>query len=152
MTLSLVFTPRSGEDEGLAAQLSSAAHAQVPLRDHYDARLVDFWRALDERQLRIDAVFSEHKLALELARAELELRLEKMNEFRLQLEKQAATFVSDDALGPKLDAIEGRISALERHQSWTIGYMLGAAAIVGLVQFVVMVWLRDGHGGGTRWM
>ena len=95
---------------------------EVTLRDYLEAKLHATERALD------------------LSRAELERRLESMNEFREQLRCQAATFLTRQEFEAKyLLLIEKMESAAKGKVPWgvTIALTLFTAAIVGLLMSVV---------------
>ena len=121
--------------------------ADVSWRDHVDVRLADLLRTLEERQLRVDAEFRQQTQALLLARRELERRLEGMNAMRQQLDRQASLFITRDVYDERHEALLGkltshvreadlRISSLERMQSKMIGYVLGAAALISIIQLI----------------
>ena len=64
-----------------------------------------------------DLRFEELEKRSEAARREMERRLETMNEFREQLNKQAATFITRDMYDSRHDAVCAKINALEKAQA-----------------------------------
>jgi hypothetical protein len=86
---------------------------------------------------RFKAIDRETRLrekAIEVARAEMNRRLDQMNEFREQLKDQERTYVTKVEFSPSYQQVEKRIASLERLVY--IGF--GAALIVNalLVYFM----------------
>ena len=91
------------------------------LRDYVDAR----FRSLEDAiQLRAET----HERALEIAHRGMEKRLEGMNEFRAQLEKQAGTFVDRRAH----EVVEGRLNVLEQANANLVGRVAMAITAITL--------------------
>jgi len=75
--------------------------SDITLREYYDSRFIELEKRL---QVKSDA----EKYALELAGKILDTRLERMNEVRAQLDRQANTFatkVDVDHLGEDVDEV-----------------------------------------------
>jgi polysaccharide deacetylase 2 family uncharacterized protein YibQ len=62
---------------------------------------------------RLDDIKSEKDIALKVAKDEMERRLEGMNEFRNQLEKQASNFVDEGTYKLAHNNLSDKISKLE---------------------------------------
>ena len=63
----------------------------VPLREYVDARLCELKRIIDMNE-------SNREMAVKLAADALGLRLESMNEFRTQMERERSTYVTREYL------------------------------------------------------
>ena len=63
----------------------------VPLREYVDARLCELKRIIDMNE-------SNHETAIKLAADALAIRLESMNEFRTQIDRERATYVTREYL------------------------------------------------------
>ena len=63
----------------------------VPLREYVDARLCELKRIIDMNEDNRDT-------AVKLAADALAVRLESMNEFRMQIDKERATYVTREYL------------------------------------------------------
>ena len=85
-----------------------------PFRREFEAKFDAINRLID---IRTD--YNEQ--ALKVARCELERRLEGMNEFRQQLEKQAATFASKSELKVEVEKLELKIVPLTFTQAQNTG-------------------------------
>lgn len=83
--------------------------------------------------------------ALKTATAALEKRLEGMNEFRAQLTKQAADFVSQTEYTTRIESLLGRISTLERTAERQAGaiatwrFFAGSGGLLGLVSIALWI-------------
>ena len=79
-----------------------------------------------------------HK-SIDTAKAELERRLESMNEFRSQLEKQSKTFLDKDYYDLQHGILLDRINSLQRSRDIQDGrssisnYIAGAAILISLI-------------------
>lgn len=127
---------------------------EVQIKALADAAQVDraaAARALDERRMEFEGRFQSMTEAGNLARIDLERRLTHMNAMRAQLDRQAATFVSRDMYDERNEALlkrvgmqeraaDNRFGHLEQLQSRMIGYVLGAAALVSVLE-IVRWWL-----------
>ena len=79
--------------------------ATVSLKEYFDTRFAD-----SEKRHEVKYGFQDK--ALSLAKAELEQRLEGMNQFRKQLEKQEATFVTRDRADTEHQILTEKINTL----------------------------------------
>ena len=77
--------------------------------------------------------------ALDLARKELDRRLEGMNEFREQLRMQASTFVTRDTSEVHYKSIENRLRILENNKNNLEGRMWIIPAIIVLIQLAILI-------------
>lgn len=136
--LSLGGSDHVAADEAVAMHVS--ATADVSMRDYLDARMLDLWRALDERQRLNEALVTSQEQAIKVARQALEQRLEGMNEFRAQLTRQAGEFASREmlearfaSLSDRIDGNSDRVQGLELR----IAYYVGAAGVLGAIVAVI---------------
>jgi hypothetical protein len=98
-----------------------------------EAQMLAFHQLMDERQkANIDA--------LRVAREQLALRLESMNEFRQQITDERGSYVTRNELDLRLVPLAEAIKGLEgarnfaRGRDWTIVWIAGLiAAAIGLV-------------------
>ena len=111
------------------------------LREYLEQRLAAESTA---REAAEDAHRREHalyRLALEKAETALTLRLEAMNEVRRQLDRQAAQFVPLPTYEARQEALQARISGLERQTAnwagrfWSLG--VGLSILVVLLNVVL---------------
>lgn len=79
------------------------------------------------------------QMALNLARRELDRRLEGMNEFREQLRAQANTFMTIKEYDIAHKELERRIRALEENKSNLEGRMWIIPSIIVLIQLGLLV-------------
>ena len=63
----------------------------VPLREYVDARLCELKRIIELNE-------SNHEMAVKLAADALAIRLESMNEFRTQIDRERSTYVTREYL------------------------------------------------------
>ena len=63
----------------------------VPLREYVDARLCELKRIIELNE-------SNHETAVKLAADSLAIRLESMNEFRTQIDRERVTYVTREYL------------------------------------------------------
>lgn len=102
-----------------------------------------------ERKLR-EAHEEAANVALHTAQDTLERRLEGMNEFRAQLGEQSRTFITNSIFDSKIDALDKRVTTLERlieRQAGAIStwrFLAGGGGVLGLVS--IALWLA--HPGG----
>ena len=76
------------------------------------------------------------------AQVAMERRLESMNEFRAQLNKQTETFATKEMLYAKIDALEKSIAELQKSKSNLDGRFWAIGAGLALVFTLVNVALR----------
>jgi hypothetical protein len=109
------------------------------LKQHYDARLIDLALRLDQRfnaqQAGVDAALTSAEKAVAKAEGANERRFDSVNEFRQQLNDQAATFARMDYLQQALEARDAllgsqneRIRELELAQRSSSGSKEGGQA------------------------
>ena len=79
------------------------------------------------------------KEARDLARQELDRRLEGMNEFREQLRSQANTFLTREIADTRYMVMEQRIRVLESKRSNLEGRMWIVPTIIIIIQIVIMI-------------
>ena len=97
---------------------------------------------IDEREKQVNIQLGNIEKSIALARSELDRRLESMNEFREQLNKQSSTFatksdlsVLDDKLILRLLPLEKAISSGQGEKKWS-DYII-TIAVSGLVYMVL---------------
>ena len=110
----------------------------VSLRDYVDMRINDLQKQLELHiaaiQQQLDRRIVDANHATDLARQQMDKRLEGMNEFRQQLSEQANRFITreevqakQDAYIPAINENQRRLSLLETTQAnmqgrmWAIG-------------------------------
>lgn len=110
----------------------------VSLRDYVDMRINDLQKQLEMHiaaiQQQLDRRIVDANHATDLARQQMDKRLEGMNEFRQQLSEQANKFITreevqakQDAYIPAINENQRRLSILETTQAnmqgrmWAIG-------------------------------
>ena len=95
-------------------------------------------RLEDTRKMFIKEIDNLHK-SIDTAKAELERRLESMNEFRSQLEKQAKTFLDKGYYDLQHGILLDRLNSLQRSKDIQDGrssisnYIAGAAILISLI-------------------
>jgi restriction endonuclease len=111
-------------------------------KNGHQARLV----RIEEKIKGMDRELALHvkslKEATSVARSELERRLEGMNEFREQLNSQAATFMSRQEIGALFEKVELKTNILEKmsnqrkgSKQWTdhiITVLIGLGVVVAI--------------------
>lgn len=99
----------------------------IPLRDYFE-------RLLEEHEAR-HILINE---AMELARSTFLVRLESMNEFRAQLDRQQGNFVTREYLEALRQANENRLQKLELAKARMDGTaMIITGVIAGIVALLV---------------
>lgn len=78
----------------------------VGLREYVDRRI-------DDLKELIEARFSSDALALQVARTEINRRLEGMNELRDQIQSERGYYVTREILDQRIAAIERRLGRVE---------------------------------------
>lgn len=78
----------------------------VGLREYVDRRI-------DDLKELIEARFSSDALALQVARTEINRRLEGMNELRDQIQSERGNYVDRELLDQKLAGVERRLTRVE---------------------------------------
>ena len=110
-----------------------------PYRREFEVRLLSLENEMDLR-------FEHTDRALLLSKSELERRLEGMNEFRQQLDRQAGTFIARPELCAEIEKIELKIAPLikacnqgEGSRRWTDYFAMAliSALIVGLFRLLI---------------
>ena len=86
----------------------------------------------------IRAEIDSMKNALDLARRELDRRLEGMNEFREQLKNQAATFIIRESYEISYKGLERRLRVLETKKSNLEGRLWIIPTIIVIIQIVLI--------------
>lgn len=113
------------------------------------------YRLLDERRTQTDLKLSAIDKETKVAKVEMERRLEGMNEFRAQLEKQTNTFITRNELSLILDKRDAKIGMLESkidplqiytakdsgEKKWTDYFIttIIAAAVFVVLHFLVLL-------------
>lgn len=92
----------------------------VSLRDYYDA----LWEAHHREH-------TELSKELDLARENVKEKLTEMNQFRSQIDRERALYVTSDKLDSKVGPLETRLKQAEEFRSNMEGRMWMLAAIVG---------------------
>lgn len=88
------------------ADMEENANPKVDLAIYIDSRVSDL------KEL-VQACFDALALALNVAKGEIDRRLEGMNELREQITSERGTYVTREVLDQKLSAIEGRVARVE---------------------------------------
>ena len=95
----------------------------------------------------VDARFNAQQLALDLAKSEMERRLEAMNEFRKQLDKQADTFMSTERYELCHGRLVDQINVLEKAQAAAEArgkvYATIVAAIISIIVGIAVHYLSS---------
>lgn len=93
----------------------------VSLRDYVDIRINDLQKQLEIHvatiQQQLDRRIVDANHATDLAREQMDKRLEGMNEFRQQLNDQTAKFITRDEVQAKQDAYIPTINEVQRRLS-----------------------------------
>ena len=105
-----------------------------PVRREYEAKFEAINRLID---IRVE--YNEQ--ALKVARCELERRLEGMNEFRQQLDRQAGTFISRPELMVEIEKLELKMSPLIRACAQNEGSRKWTDYLVMAIISGFVVWL-----------
>jgi len=87
----------------------------------------------------VKAEIKSMQRALDVARQELERRLEGMNEFREQLRSQANTFVIREANDVMNKEMERRVRIIETNRSNLEGRMWVIPTIIVLIQIAIVI-------------
>jgi hypothetical protein len=93
---------------------------------------------LRERIARLEERYIGAERALNLTRDALEVRLESMNEFRSQLEKERGGYLSRDLYEREHTYLSGRISELERARANAVGSVGAYSSIGDFVKLVLV--------------
>ena len=123
---------------GLEAELKNILTLLTEKEIHVGAEIKKLCQLFEERQKQSDFRFGSNKEAIQVAKEEMERRLEGMNEFRAQLSSQAATFVSRVELRLEVEKLIGRILVLERETNYRVGsrhwsdYIITSVAAFGI--------------------
>lgn len=110
----------------------------VTLREHLEALEAVRWAAHHDAH---DA----QETALARADETMTIRLEGMNEFRRQLDRERGSYVTGDRMEDKIAPLIARLDLLERAQSNMSGRFTAATIALGLVVVVVNVALKFIH-------
>ena len=98
---------------------------------------------LDKAVLNLEKLFNvkieSMEKALQLARKDLNYRLEGMNEFREQLRNQASTFITRESSELRLQVLENRITSLENKKSNLEGRMWIIPTIIVIIQIGILL-------------
>jgi Fe2+ transport system protein B len=116
---------------------------EIPCREIIEAK-----KEIESLCHKIKSISLHQKEALILARSEMERRLDGMNEFREQMEKQANSFALRKEEELKHSIIEERIRNIERRIDTQAGSTKWIDHIItGLIGFgiVVAIWLMKGN-------
>lgn len=121
----------------------------VSLREHMDAHHNAHQREHDQHAKEHDRDHRATEQAITVAVAALDKRLDAMNEFREQLNSQAATFVRRDMLDQyraeqdrKHNEQAEQINDLRRQNATEAGRMLGISAAFGVVAVILSAAIR----------
>ena len=104
--------------------------------------LKSIWRTLDEKESKYNLQLMAMDKAVAAAKGDMDRRLEGMNEFRAQLEKQAGTFASRAEFTLRIDNLSRQITALEKIANQATGsstwsdYLI-TVLIAAIVSFVM---------------
>lgn len=117
------------------------AMSDVPLKDYVD------YAISGERESRREQL-AQMRLAVDLARDEVNRRLGEMNELRAQINKERADFLGREVFETNRDALEKRIREMENFKSNIDGRILmlgGLFTVLNLVIGGIMLWIQLGH-------
>lgn len=98
----------------------------VTLREYIEA-------IIGEKDRALQAAFLAQQNALNLATRNLELRLEKLNELRLEVTTDRSSFMTRERYEDAHDVLENRVGQLENFR----GKALGFGALVSLISATV---------------
>ncbi len=136
-----------GEREKAAANVRRALEQNMSmgderLQDHIDHQVEQVKQALTslnllihERDGRMDDRFLAFREAIEKAERAMGTRLEAMNAFRAQIERERASYVTRDFMDEREGKSDGRIGRLEAWQGKIVGGLMVITAI-GVANFV----------------
>ena len=115
-------------------------HVSINVRDYVDLTIAHQREIFIERERFLAEKFVTIEEARTLAKIEQDRRLESMNEFREQLNKQANTFVTRELLDGYLNAIRQELKTLETISSKNEGGIVARAwfvpsgpALIGII-------------------
>ena len=120
----------------------------ITLKDHYDIRIAELKeyhnaRIADlEKRLATELVFNTK--ATDLAKIDMDRRLEGMNQFRAQLEKQAATFLTRDRFDGEHKILSDRINDIIQWKSSQEGKQ-SRANIISILALIVTIIFSFAH-------
>lgn len=139
-------------NQQLDATNEQQARDLVSLRDYIERRLSDMEALNGERfkssKEAVATALSSAKEAVVKAEIATEKRFESVNEFRGQLNDQAATLMSrreylgtHEAMLEKIDIINGRLNRMEgttKGSEITMGRIYGAIAALGIILGIII--------------
>lgn len=92
-----------------------------PFHSGLQQDIQSLWKILEEKEDKATVQFKAINNAISVAKTEMDRRLEGMNEFRSQLEKQATTFASQGEVNLRLYAMDEKVRQLEHSISQFAG-------------------------------
>jgi hypothetical protein len=107
----------------------------VSIRQYFEALLQQYKEAHDKEHTLLEK-------STELAKQNLEIRLEGMNEFRKQIQEERGSFVNRDKFDILMGALDRRISAIESFQSKIIGVGLAATFLLTVLELILRFLVR----------
>lgn len=84
-----------------------------PFHSGIEKDIKALWKFIDEKEKKADLQLNSIRNSIDVAKAEMDRRLEGMNEFRAQLEKQTTTFASHGEVNLRLIAMDEKIRQIE---------------------------------------
>ena len=90
----------------------------------------------------VDSQFKAHNEAINLARANIELRLSAMNELREQINRERGQYLTRDRFDASHIAIESRLANLDKFAANIQGRIWAMGAVVVVIQILLQVWRK----------
>jgi len=97
----------------------------------------------------IERILDEREKATEAARKSMELRLDRLNELRAEVQEDRGQYLTRDKYDGEHDALSNRISLLESWRGKAALVMAGVAVVAGLIGAAIMRLLTGFFGAGS---
>ena len=117
----------------------------VSIRDYIDSRMKAEERRLDDFLKLITQHFDLNAKAIEKAEEAMLIRLEQMNEFRAQINKERAEYASKEAVVEMWRNIEKRLKPLEESRAFSAGKLwmvMAAFATIPTILAVIAIYMQ----------
>ena len=110
----------------ISSEERKQSYDSVSLRDYLETKLDAEVKRLDEVSKLTNGAVAQ---ATTIANSAMDKRLEGMNEFRQQMTDQTKTFITKEEYAARHDALEKRISGLEKVVWGAVGAMVFVEAV-----------------------
>ena len=104
--------------------------SEVTLRDYIDTRFMEL-----EKKLALQSDLNDR--AIQKAEESLKIRLEAMNEFRKQIEKERQSYMTRDIYEANLKSVDERVKRLEISNAFSSGKLWMVMAGFTLVPVII---------------